>query len=111
VALDLCQGKMIGPAAARDGRIHTGPAMAGSRGCGGRRDHNGGLSSRAGGATGAAAETRWGSLLLLLLPAATTRSTGLGLLEIPSPGGKIDPPGDGTAEMNEGGEPDRNLKL
>ena len=30
---------------------------------------------------------------------AATRSTGLGLLEIPSPGGKIDPPGDGAAEM------------
>ena len=43
--------------------------------------------------------------------AAATRSTGLGLLEIPSPGGKIDPPGDGAVEMNEGGEPDRNLKL
>ena len=40
-----------------------------------------------------------------------TRSTGLGLLDIPSPGGKIDPPGDSAAEMNEGGEPDRNLKL
>ena len=31
--------------------------------------------------------------------ATATRSTGLGLLEIPSPGGKIDPPGDGAAEM------------
>ena len=30
---------------------------------------------------------------------------------MPPPGGKIDPPGDGAAEIDEGGRPDRDLEL
>ena len=41
-------------------------------------------------------------LLMLCCDSIYGKEMGFGLLEMPPPGGKIDPPGDGAAEMTTG---------